>query len=178
MIKQLATGLAATLALGMASAQAGVVTGGDTSLNIPGIATVDGTVQAGTDIDIVGNLAIDVNGGAEGDLLTITSNFDFCGLARCAGSDTTLLFTLPLMDGTELVGFELLSTVFTDTTTSVFGNVLRIAFTEQGFGPGSILSGRILYEDVAAVPLPGAAMLFLTAAAVAGGARARKTRAL
>ena len=182
-IAALAATAAAAASFGLA--QAAVVTGGQTVFTISNqdgslAQQFGGTVQDGGDFGGTVNM-IDVNAGPDGDELLVTTTialdaFLVVGDANNAGNLTALTIGLPVMDGFEIVGFQVLESAFDIVGGQIQSNAIRIIFEDMGVGMDGVetvlFRGRFAFAEVAPVPVPAAALLF--APALLGGIALRR----
>jgi hypothetical protein len=110
-------------------------------------------VGAGYEGNYYSNQYFDLNDGANGDLFTITSTGDFCGMTSCSGSGDTVTWTLTGLDfGTPITGFSLSSSIG-GATASFTGTSVTISWTEAAIPFGTYTVGQFL-TGPSAVPLP------------------------
>lgn len=171
--------LGVTLLMGFAvPSQAATLTGDNVTVTINDlngfVASNSGIVGDGTDVAI-GLSLYDLNAGANNNEFVVSFDGSFCGLLNCPGTTTIELTDLNFSGGESLIGFTLLSSVFTDVSWVTTATSILFTFADQP-GIGVMLTGRF-DTGVSAVPVPAALPLLasgLGALGVVGWRRKRK----
>ncbi|MCP4767667.1 MAG: VPLPA-CTERM sorting domain-containing protein [Gammaproteobacteria bacterium] len=151
----------ALLGLSVSSANAATLTGDQVTVDLLPTAGdfTSSPIGAGFDLS-VGVFRFDFNGGVDGDEFLFEDNGGFF-----SNSNSILLSTLDFDDGSDLLGFDLISTSLSNLTFSFTANSLTFNFDlVPGSGPnnGPAIHGRFI-TDVSPVPVPAAVWLFGTA---------------
>ncbi|MFD1696442.1 VPLPA-CTERM sorting domain-containing protein [Roseibium aestuarii] len=137
------------------------------------------TVGAGAEATYFSALSVDMNAGAGGDLLQISST-------RSASSiDETNLFPvvwtfslLNFSDGSVLSGFEVITSAFSDLVVDFGPDWLTLSYADATVPEGTLISGRFITTPVTqAIPLPAPALLVLTGIAGLAAVGRRKRSA-
>lgn len=162
--------VAAIVVPGVAGAAA--LTGDAVTFSIPGAAPWSWTVKEGKKDGNIGNFRFDFDAGEDADQFLFTSKNK-----GYLGRDEITLSSLDFSDGEDLIGFEVLETVFENLTYKVLdGTSITFFFDYAKSLDGNVLSGRFLTSGSAAseVPLPATAPLVLAGLGALAALRRRK----
>ena len=168
----------ALLALG-ATAEASTLDGDTVSVNLStGLGGDFGTevvlVGAGVDANYFSNQDLDFNSGVDGDIFSITSLGNYCGMSTCAGSGDIVTFTLTSLDfGEPLVGVNILTSIGGATVTSLTSDSVTFEWTEAAIPDGTYFTAQFI-TGPSPIPLP--ASMPLLAIGLAGLAALRSRR--
>ena len=192
-LKKIVVNAAAAAAAAIGMAHASIVVGEtgflaidsqDGTLGSQGAFTVvDGPETVGNDgADLLG-----VNEGPDGDVLlfqTVRALQAFVtsedGERTNAGNQSRIRVRVPVADGFVLSDFTLLQSAFDIVSATVLadsqGPFVQIIFNDMAVGTAgevtTLFAGRFVFDEVAAIPLPAAAALFVPA--LLGGAALRR----
>ena len=158
----LAVGLAMVSSVGIvqASTLAGQTVTVDLSTDLGSYGAQDVVVGAGDDGNYFNDTFFDLNAGVDGDIFTLSSSADFCGIDLCDPSNI-VTWTLTGLDfGTPITGFEMLSSIGGATATFTATSV-TISYADVGIPVGLYLEGRFI-TDPSPVPLPAGLSLIAT----------------
>ena len=168
----------ALLALG-AAAEAATLAGDTVSVNLStgflgDLGTQSVLVGAGVDATYFGNQDLDFDDGVDGDIFSITSLFNFCGMSTCAGSGDIVTFTLTSLDfGVPLLGVNILTSIGGAIVSSFTSDSVTFQWTEASIPQGTYFTAQFV-TGPSPIPLP--ASLPLLAIGLAGLAALRSRR--
>ncbi|MBL8772620.1 MAG: PEP-CTERM sorting domain-containing protein [Phenylobacterium sp.] len=171
-------GAVATVALGSA-AQAATLAGDTIDINLNAGGTDYGTqtvlVGAGDDASYFANQYIDLDAGVAGDLFTVRSTSNYCGIV-CGGRVTWTLTSLNF--GTPLTGFTVLQSIAPVTIDALTATSVTFSYNDVSIPTGVYFQARFETGDVGGVPEPSTWALMIGGFGLAGAAlRGRKQAA-
>lgn len=183
--KSTAAAAAATAILAVAGtpAQAASLAGDTISINLSTSAGGDhGTnvvlVGAGEEASWFGNQFVDANASVNGDVFSIRSSGNYCGMWTCDTSQT-VTWTLSSLDfGVPLTGFTILQSIGPVTINSLTATSVQFTYNEASIPDGVYFQARFETGENTGVPEPSTWALMIAGFGLAGASiRARRTAA-